>query len=109
MLFKGVSLMAKSKFTTTIEEDILKEMKIQAVKEDLNVGEIIEKAFSFYMQSEKRYIKENQHKSFYSSYVSSDDLKDLIQLSIREIMEKYNTDTSRKTILGEAKSDTQEK
>lgn len=43
--------MAKAKITTAIDEDILKKIKIRAIEEDLNVGELIEKAFLSYMQT----------------------------------------------------------
>lgn len=39
----------KKKFTTTIDEKILKELKIQAIKEDLSVSELIEKMFELYI------------------------------------------------------------
>jgi predicted HicB family RNase H-like nuclease len=41
----------KKKFTTTIEEEILKELKIQAIKEDISVAELIEKMFSEYSKT----------------------------------------------------------
>ena len=40
--------MAKAKFTTTIEEDILRYLKIQAASEGISVGELIEKMFDKY-------------------------------------------------------------
>lgn len=43
--------MAKAKITTAIDEDILKKIKIRAIEEDLNVGELIEKAFLSYIQT----------------------------------------------------------
>lgn len=41
----------KKKFTTTIDEKILKELKIQAIKEDLSVSELIEKMFEQYIET----------------------------------------------------------
>lgn len=46
-----MTVMAKAKITTAIDEDILKKIKIRAIEEDLNVGELIEKAFLSYMQT----------------------------------------------------------
>ncbi|MBN2837193.1 MAG: hypothetical protein JXM74_00380 [Fusobacteriaceae bacterium] len=41
----------KKKFTTTINENVLKELKIQAIKEDLSVSELIEKMFEIYIDN----------------------------------------------------------
>ena len=42
-------IVTKKKLTTTVEKDIIKDIKIQAVKEEISVGDLIEKMFSFYM------------------------------------------------------------
>lgn len=47
--------MAKTKITTMMDDAILKKVKIRAIEEDMNIGEILEKAFKFY--SEKSNIK----------------------------------------------------
>lgn len=44
----------KSRFTTTIDEKILKDMKIQAINEDLSVAELIEKIFVEYQKTHKK-------------------------------------------------------
>lgn len=41
----------RKKFTTTIDEEVLKEIKIQAIKEGLNVSELIEKMFEYYIKT----------------------------------------------------------
>ena len=41
----------RKKFTTTIDEEILKQIKIQAIKEGLNVSELIEKMFQQYIKA----------------------------------------------------------
>ncbi len=41
----------RKKFTTTIDEETLKEIKIQAIKESLDVSILIEKMFKKYMTS----------------------------------------------------------
>lgn len=40
----------KVKFTTTIDEQLLKEIKIKAVKEDKNVNDIIEELIRKYLK-----------------------------------------------------------
>ena len=45
-----VTIMRK-KFTTTFDEDILKDIKIQAIKENLSVSELIEKIFINYIEN----------------------------------------------------------
>lgn len=35
----------KTKFTTTIDKDLLKEVRIKAIKEEININEIIEEGF----------------------------------------------------------------
>jgi len=39
----------KVKFTTTINDEIVKQMKIQAINEDISVAELIEKCFALYI------------------------------------------------------------
>ena len=41
----------RKKFTTTFDEDILKDIKIQAIKENLSVSELIEKIFINYIEN----------------------------------------------------------
>lgn len=41
----------RKKFTTTIDDEILKQIKIQAIKEGLNVSELIEKMFQQYSKT----------------------------------------------------------
>ena len=41
----------KKKFTTTIEENILKQIKIQAINENISVAELIEKMFTEYSKT----------------------------------------------------------
>lgn len=40
--------MAKTKFTTTVDSEILKLLKIQAASEEISVGELIERMFEKY-------------------------------------------------------------
>ena len=40
----------KVKFTTTIDEELLKKMKIKSIEEGQNVNEIIEKLFQEYLK-----------------------------------------------------------
>ena len=42
----------KKKFTTTLEEDIIRDIKIQAIKENRSVAELLEKLISEYMKKE---------------------------------------------------------
>lgn len=42
----------KKKFTTTIDEEILKRAKIKAIEEGVSVAELIEKLLLQYMDSE---------------------------------------------------------
>ena len=39
----------KKKFTTTLDESLIQQMKIQAVKENTSVASLIEKTFKNYM------------------------------------------------------------
>lgn len=39
----------KKKFTTTIDEDIIKKAKIKAIEEDTSVAELIEKLLKEYL------------------------------------------------------------
>lgn len=39
------------RITTVIDDDVLKEIKIQAIEENLNIGEMIEKSFNFYVKN----------------------------------------------------------
>ena len=41
----------KSRFTTTIDEQILKDMKIQAINEGTSVSELIERMFKEYQKN----------------------------------------------------------
>ena len=41
----------KKKFTTTIDEAILKQLKIQAIKEGMSIAELIEKMFALYSKT----------------------------------------------------------
>lgn len=41
----------RKKFTTTIDEEILKQIKIQAIQENISVSELIEKMFQQYIQN----------------------------------------------------------
>jgi len=41
----------RKKFTTTIEEEILKQIKIQAINEGISVAELIEKMFEIYTKT----------------------------------------------------------
>ena len=40
----------KVKFTTTIDEELLKKIKVKAIEEGQNVNEIIEKLFQEYLK-----------------------------------------------------------
>lgn len=42
---------AKSKFTTTLDADLLEKIKIQAIKERTSVSKILEKLISQYLES----------------------------------------------------------
>lgn len=41
----------RKKFTTTIDEEILKQIKIQAIQENSSVSELIEKMFEQYIKT----------------------------------------------------------
>lgn len=41
----------KKKFTTTLNDELIKKMKIQAVKENISVASLIEKLFDNYMKN----------------------------------------------------------
>lgn len=41
----------KKKFTTTLDDKLIKEMKIQAIKENISVSALIEKLFDNYMNN----------------------------------------------------------
>lgn len=43
--------MSKIKFTTTIESELLKKIKIQAIKEHLSVSAILERLIKEYLSS----------------------------------------------------------
>jgi len=45
--------MAKKKFTTSIDEEILKQMKLKAVTDEITVSSLIEKAFLLYVNKDK--------------------------------------------------------
>lgn len=42
----------KTKFTTTIEDEILSSLKIKAIQEKVNVNEILEKLIVMYLKGE---------------------------------------------------------
>lgn len=41
----------KKKFTTTLEDELIKQMKIQAIKENISVSELIKKSFEIYLKN----------------------------------------------------------
>lgn len=41
----------KKKFTTTLDDELIKQMKIQAVKENISVASLIKKLFDNYMKN----------------------------------------------------------
>lgn len=41
----------KKKFTTTLDESLIKQMKIQAIKENISVSELIKKSFEKYLNN----------------------------------------------------------
>ncbi|MCC4346949.1 DUF6364 family protein [Limosilactobacillus reuteri] len=41
----------KKKFTTTLDESIIKAMKIQAIEESISVSALIEKMFKLYIKN----------------------------------------------------------
>lgn len=43
--------MEKSKFTTTLDSELLEQIKIQAIKEKVSVSTILEKLISEYLES----------------------------------------------------------
>lgn len=45
--------MKKIKFTTTLSEDLLKEIKIQAIKENKSVSEILEILITKYLKEKE--------------------------------------------------------
>lgn len=45
--------MAKQKFTTSIEETVLKQVKIQAINENTTVSELLERIAKNYLESLK--------------------------------------------------------
>ena len=42
--------MTRKKFTTTLDEQLIQQLKIQAVKESTNVSKILEKLISEYLE-----------------------------------------------------------
>lgn len=48
---KGGAIMSKIKFTTTIDENLLEQIKILAIKEKCSVASILEKLISDYLKS----------------------------------------------------------
>lgn len=43
----------KKKFTTTLEEELIKQAKIKAIEENISVAELIEKLLKQYLESAK--------------------------------------------------------
>lgn len=74
--------MAKTKITTMMDDAILKKVKIRAIEEDMNIGEILEKAFKFY--SEKSNIK-----NFAISNMTHEE-RDLYITGIQALMTELN-------------------
>lgn len=46
--------MAKQKFTTTIDSDLLERIKIQAIKEKRSVSDLLEKLIVEYLKSKEK-------------------------------------------------------
>ena len=44
----------KKKFTTTLEEEIIKKAKIKAIKEGISVAELLEKLIKDYTEKESK-------------------------------------------------------
>lgn len=44
--------MARKKFTTTLDEELIKKLKIQAVKEGTDVSKILEKLIEKYLKKQ---------------------------------------------------------
>ena len=43
--------MAKQKFTTTLDSELIKQLKIQAIRENCSVAEILEQLISDYLKN----------------------------------------------------------
>lgn len=43
----------KKKFTTTLDEELIKQAKIKAIEENISVAELIEKLLSNYLKTQK--------------------------------------------------------
>ena len=43
----------KKKFTTTIDDELIKKAKIKAIEEDISVAELIERLLNNYLESTK--------------------------------------------------------
>lgn len=52
MVFGGV-FMTRKKFTTTLDEELIKEIKKKAIEEDTDVSKILEKMIENYLKSAK--------------------------------------------------------
>lgn len=46
--------MPREKYTTSLDSDLLKWLKIQAIKEDKNVNDIIERLITEYKESQQK-------------------------------------------------------
>lgn len=86
----------KAKVTTNIDEDIFKQIKIRAIKENMNVGELIEKAFSYYIADNPLQekiaayykIKDKESGVILNVKVTTETLKEAISKSIKEAIDE---------------------
>ena len=59
----------KKKYTTTIDEDILKKAKIKAIEENKNLNDIIEELLKSHLNEKMEWLNvRNNLKSFYKKY-----------------------------------------
>lgn len=70
--------MGKVKFTTNIDKELLKQVKIKAVKEDVHLNRIIEKTFGEFLKEE--------WKMFKLVEVSEGERKELIKSELADIV-----------------------
>ena len=52
--FKGKKNMVKKKFTTTIDDELLGEIKIQAIRENRSVSDLLEELIRLYLNKIKK-------------------------------------------------------
>ena len=58
--------MTRKKFTTTLDEQLIQQLKIQAVKESTNVSKILEKLISEYLEKKAQAVAYRHSSPVYS-------------------------------------------